>query len=262
MSEPSCQIDQCDIFDFMARYVGLTVIHPGGLSATSRLAEACGLREGDRVLDLGCAKGTTAIYLARKRGCNVTGIDLSEELVAKAVSLARRARVTHRTHFQVGDAHSLPFPDGEFDAVVSQAVLVLVRDKSRVIREALRVTKPGGHLGWLELSWQHKPSPQFLQSVSDVLCAYCMLNVETFQDWQSLLREAGLADLAASLFPLPPASLPAMFRDEGFRNAVRVLLRTVLSRSIQTRTRRMRRFFQAHADMFGYGVYVGHKRSG
>jgi ubiquinone/menaquinone biosynthesis C-methylase UbiE len=59
----------------MAQHVGLTVIHPGGLSATSELAEASGLREGGHILDLGCGKGTTAIYLARKYGCDVTGVD-------------------------------------------------------------------------------------------------------------------------------------------------------------------------------------------
>jgi ubiquinone/menaquinone biosynthesis C-methylase UbiE len=262
LSEPSCQIDRCDIFDFMAQHVGLTVIHPGGLSATSALADACSLRAADHILDLGCGKGTTAIYLARKYGCSVTGIDLSEELVSEAVSLARRARVRHRTHFQVGDAHSLPFPDETFDAVVSQAVLVLVKDKSQVIREALRVTRPGGRLGWLELSWQRRPPMEFLQSVSDVLCAHCMQNVETFQDWRSRLREAGVADLASSLFPLPPRSLNAMLRDEGPRNAFGVTLRTLLRSSVRARTRKMSQFFRTHADLFGYGIYVGHKRSG
>jgi ubiquinone/menaquinone biosynthesis C-methylase UbiE len=259
LSNPSCETGQCDIFEFMAQHVGLTVIHPGGLAATSRLAEACGLREGHRVLDLGCGKGTTAIYSARKYGCDVTGVDLSEERIAQGVELARRARVTRRTHFQVADAHSLPFSDAEFDVVISQAVLVLVRDKSRVIREALRVTKPGARVGWLELSWQRAPSPDFLQSVSDVLCAYCMQNVETFQDWQSRFREAGLADVSASLFPLPPASLHAMLRDEGLRNALGVMLRALLSGPIRARTQRMSQFFQAHADLFGYGIYVGRK---
>lgn len=261
MSDPSCQIGQCDIFEFMAQHVGLTVIHPGGLAATSLLAETCGIAAGDRVLDLGCGKGTTAIYLARKYGCDVAGIDLSDELVVQGGELARRARVSHRTQFQVADAHSLPFRDGEFDVVISQAVLVLVRGKSRVIREALRVTKPGGRVGWLELSWQRAPSPDFLQSVSDVLCAYCMQNVETFQDWQSRFREAGAADLSASLFPLPVGSFHAMLRDEGLRNALGVMLRTLLSRSIRARTREMSRFFETHADIFGYGIYVGRKPS-
>jgi ubiquinone/menaquinone biosynthesis C-methylase UbiE len=261
LSDPSCETGQCDIFEFMAQHVGLTVIHPGGLAATSRLAEACGLREGHRALDLGCGKGTTAIYLARKYGCNVTGVDLSEELVAQGVELARRARVSHRTRFQVADAHSLPFSDAEFDVVISQAVLVLVRDKSRVIREALRVTKPGGRVGWLELSWQRAPSPDFLQSVSDVLCAYCMQNVETFQDWQSRFREAGAADLSALLFPLPVGSFHAMLHDEGLRNALGVMLRTLLSGPIRARTQKMSQFFETHADMFGYGIYVGCKRN-
>jgi 2-polyprenyl-3-methyl-5-hydroxy-6-metoxy-1,4-benzoquinol methylase len=85
LNDPSCETGQCDIFEFMAQHVGLTVIHPGGLAASSRLAETCGIGVGDRVLDLGCGKGTTAIYLARKYGCDVTGIDLSDELVAKAI---------------------------------------------------------------------------------------------------------------------------------------------------------------------------------
>jgi ubiquinone/menaquinone biosynthesis C-methylase UbiE len=259
LSDPSCETGQCDIFEFMARHVGLTVIHPGGLAATSWLAETCGIGVGDRVLDLGCGKGTTAIYLARKYSCDVTGIDLSDELVAQAVSLARRARMSHRIQFQVADAQLLPFRDGEFDVVISQAVLVLVRDKSRVIREALRVTKPGGRVGWLELSWQRAPSSDFLQSVSDVLCAYCMQNVETFQDWQSRFREAGLADLSASLFPLPVGRFHAMLRDEGLRNTLGVMLRTLLSRSIRARTQKMSQFFETHADLFGYGIYVGRK---
>jgi ubiquinone/menaquinone biosynthesis C-methylase UbiE len=128
-----------------------------------------------------------------------------------------------------------------------------------VIREALRVTKPGGRVGWLELSWQRAPSPDFLQSVSDVLCAYCMQNVETFQDWQSRFREAGAAELSASLFPLPAGSFHAMLRDEGLRNALGVTLRTLLRSSIRVRTQRMSQFFQAHADLFGYGIYVGRK---
>jgi hypothetical protein len=50
-------IRECDIFDFMATHVGLTVIHPGGLKATSTLAEACGIDKITRVVDIACGKG-------------------------------------------------------------------------------------------------------------------------------------------------------------------------------------------------------------
>lgn len=259
MSESECAVDRCDIFDFMIHHVGLTVVHPGGLSASSALAEACGIRSADRVLDIGCGRGTTAIFLAHKYGCGVTGIDLSKDLVSEARSLARRSKVSHLTRFETADAHSLPFADDQFDVVVCQAVLVLVKDKSQVIREALRVTRPGGRLGWLELSWQREPPEEFLRSVSDVLCAYCMQNVETFESWTDRLQEAGLAELTTSLYPLPAQSLRATLRDEGVRNTAMVMLRTLLRASVRARTRRMNDFFRAHADVFAYGVFVGRK---
>jgi hypothetical protein len=53
-----------------------------------------------------------------------------------------------------------------------------------------------------------------------------------------------------------------MLRDEGLRSTLGVMLRTGLSRSIPARTRKMSQFFRTHADLFGYGIYVGHKRSG
>jgi hypothetical protein len=86
-----------------------------------------------------------------------------------------------------------------------------------------------------------------------------MQNVETFQDWQSRFRDAGVSDLSASLFPLPAGSFHAMLRDEGLRNALGVMLRTLLSGPIRARTQKMSQFFETHADLFGYGVYVGRK---
>jgi hypothetical protein len=50
-----------------------------------------------------------------------------------------------------------------------------------------------------------------------------------------------------------------MLRDEGLRNTLGVVLRTLLSRSIRARTQKMGQFFETHADLFGYGVYVGRK---
>lgn len=56
-----CHVETCDIFDFMARHVGITVIHPGGFDATRRLAESCRLSPRTRVIDIACGKGTSAV---------------------------------------------------------------------------------------------------------------------------------------------------------------------------------------------------------
>jgi len=254
-----CTIEGCDIFDFMAQHVGMTVIHPGGLEATRRLADACHLNDRTTLVDIACGKGTSAVYFAEKYGCRVMGIDISEELITQAVALARKKRLERKVAFQVGDALQLPFSEGEFDAAVSQAMLVLVADKGKSIREAVRVTKPGGHLGWLELSWRKEPTEEFMRAVSDVLCAYCMKNVETFQGWANTIRQAGITDLEVQAFDSPNSGLRGMLSSEGPVNTGKVMWKYATNQRIRKRISTMNRFFGEHSEYFGYGVYVGRK---
>jgi len=96
MEMESCcdsSVEKCDIFDFMARYVGMTIIHPGGLQATRELAEGCLIDKNSRVLDLACGKGTSSIYLARRYGCQVVGLDIAEDLIDTGRELARKSGV-------------------------------------------------------------------------------------------------------------------------------------------------------------------------
>ena len=59
-------------------------LHPGGERLTSLLAERLNLGPGDRVLDVGCGRGVSALLLARERGCQVVGMDLGGRNVAEA----------------------------------------------------------------------------------------------------------------------------------------------------------------------------------
>ena len=260
MKGNECAIETCDIFDFMARHVGLTVVHPGGFAATRRLADACQIDGRRKVVDIACGKGTSAVYLAERYGCEVEGIDISPDLIAEATALATRKRLNGRVTFRVGDALDLPYGDGEFDVAVSQAMLVLVADKQKAIREALRVTKEGGYLGWLELSWKQPPTEEFLEAVSSVLCAYCMQNVETYEGWEALLKGAGARQLEALAFDLDTGGMRAMLADEGLVNTARVMFRRLGSTRIRKRMNTMDRFFKEHAQYFGYGVYVGRRQ--
>jgi SAM-dependent methyltransferase len=96
---------------------------------------------GGRWLDLGCGTGAlTATVLAEANPAEVIGIDPSEGFLARA-----RARITDpRSTFQAGDARSLPFPDGRFDAVVSALALNFVPEPGVAAAEIARVTAPGG----------------------------------------------------------------------------------------------------------------------
>ena len=254
-----CSIEKCDILDFMSNTVGLTVLHPGGLTATRQMAEACRIGPRTRVLDNACGKGTTAVYLAQKYSCQVVGVDISKEMIAEATALARQKGLEHRVSFREADALALPFDADEFDVVVSQAMLVLVSDKKQAIREALRVARPGGHLGWIELSWKKLPTPEFLQFVSDVICAYCMQNVRTYHGWETLFLEAGARQLTTMPFTIQLQGMRDMLVDEGLINSCRVMYRYLANGRIKKRMDTMNRFFRENTLYFGYGIYLGQK---
>lgn len=96
-------------------------------------------RKGDLVLDVGCGVGTLC-HLLKKSGRNPTGIDLTEE--SKKIFKENLPGVPFRTM----DAHSLDIQDNLFDCVVSNQMLEHLDEPSVVIKEMLRVIKPGGRL--------------------------------------------------------------------------------------------------------------------
>lgn len=102
------------------------------------------LREGLRVLDVGSGPGTITIDLARRvRPGLVTGVDASDDVVARAAGLAASERVDN-VEFRVGDAYALPFDDGTFDLVHAHQVLQHLARPVDALREFRRVLKPEG----------------------------------------------------------------------------------------------------------------------
>ena len=259
MEDKTCSIEQCDIFDFMANHVGLTVIHPGGFDATRKLLGSCHIDKSSRILDIGCGKGTTSVLLAQEYGCNVVGLDLSEDLLSQATTLVKKKSLEHKVSFRAGNALNMPFADNEFDRAIGQAVLILVGDKKKAVQEALRVTKPGGYVGWLELSWKKQVTKEFLDGVSNVICAYCMLGVETFEDWKRLFEDSGVKQLQISAHSQEFKGMRGMLSDEGLANASKIMYRYLANSRIRKRMKTMDKFFKEHDQYFGYGIYVGKK---
>lgn len=97
------------------------------------------------VLDVACGTGDMAISLA-KQGCSVTGIDLSEEMLA----IARRK--TAEANFQLANAEALPFDDASFDAVTSAFGIRNFVHLDKGLAEMARVLKSGGRMVILEMS--------------------------------------------------------------------------------------------------------------
>jgi SAM-dependent methyltransferase len=95
--------------------------------------------------DLGCGPGDLVMTLAQMApGLAVTGVDLSEEMLAQAEERAEALGLGDRVSFRQGDAADIPFPDGSLDLVVSTLSLHHWSDPVAVLDEIARVLRPGG----------------------------------------------------------------------------------------------------------------------
>ncbi len=102
------------------------------------------LGTGDRVLDVGCGPGNITADLAQYvPDGSVVGIDLSEEIIARATS---DHAATPNVSFRVGDVYGLDAPDGSYDVVYAHQVLQHLHDPVAALREMRRVLAPGGLL--------------------------------------------------------------------------------------------------------------------
>ena len=106
------------------------------------VADAAGLRPGERVLDVACGTGALTLAVADRvgPGGSVVGLDANPEMLA----VARRKR--SRVEWIEGRGEALPLPDASFDVVVSQFALMFFDDRAGALREAMRVLRRGGRL--------------------------------------------------------------------------------------------------------------------
>ena len=125
-----------------ASFVPFEIVTTGPAAQLVRFAE---IRAGQRVLDVGCGTGVVAITAAR-RGTEVTGLDLTPELLGRAKENA--AMMRSQITWVEGDAEALQFADATFDVVLSQFGHMFAPRPAVAIKEMLRVLKPGGRIAF------------------------------------------------------------------------------------------------------------------
>ena len=106
---------------------------------------AIALMDQGQAVDLGCGPGDLALKLAQMApALDVTGVDLSEEMLTQARERAGQAGLEERVSFRKGDVATIPFPDHALDLVVSTLSLHHWSDPVAVLDEIARVLRPGG----------------------------------------------------------------------------------------------------------------------
>lgn len=128
-----------------ARWAPVYDVLCGPVFLNGRRAAASAARAmGGRILEIGV--GTGLSFDDYDNTTEITGIDMSEPMIARARERAKTGRYPFVRELAVMDAHDLGYPDGSFDCVVAQFVITLVENPERVLSECARVLRPGGQI--------------------------------------------------------------------------------------------------------------------
>ena len=118
--------------------------HVGGMEATHRVADRMGISAQTRLIDVGCGAGGPARAVAARYGCEVTGIDLTDDFITAGGQLSEACGLHDRVFLHHGSALDMPFEDGGFDRAMMLHVGMNITDKAGLMREVARILKPGG----------------------------------------------------------------------------------------------------------------------
>jgi arsenite methyltransferase len=152
------------------------------------------LQAGEVVLDLGAGAGVDVFLAANKVGPTgrVIGVDMTKEMVDKAKGIARDHGY-HNVEFRLGEIEKLPVEDDSVDAIISNCVINLSPDKSKVFRESYRTLKTGGRLTVSDIV-SEGALPDEIKSDSNAW-ACCIGGALEQQEYLREIKEAGFGDI-------------------------------------------------------------------
>ena len=133
-------------------------IRPGGLDLTERALTFCALPPGARVLDVGCGPAASVEYLINQFSLNVIGADPSEKLLHSG------RRSAHLPLIQ-SYGEDLPLAADQFDAVLTECSLSVMRNTEQALSEFRRVLRPGGFLILSDLYARNPAGIEALQTL-------------------------------------------------------------------------------------------------
>lgn len=152
------------------------------------------LKEGETVLDLGSGAGFDCFLAANKVGKTgkVIGVDMTPSMIDKARENALKDNYEN-VEFRLGEIENLPVADNIIDVIISNCVINLSPEKSRVYQEAFRVLKPGGRIIVSDIVLP-KELPDIIKKDSEAY-AGCIAGAMLKEQYLQTIKGAGFKDL-------------------------------------------------------------------
>jgi SAM-dependent methyltransferase len=163
-----------------------------GCGNPTALAE---LKPAETILDLGSGGGIDVLLSARRVGPEgkAYGLDMTDEMLALANENKRKSGIEN-VEFLKGEIENIPLPDGSVDVIISNCVINLSADKTRVLEEAFRVLKPGGRFAVSDVVTKGSMLPEIRNSV--LLWVGCVAGALEENEYKTKLASAGFVDIA------------------------------------------------------------------
>ncbi len=152
------------------------------------------LEPGEVVLDLGSGGGIDVLLSARRVGPTgkAYGLDMTDEMLALAHENQRKAGVQN-VEFLKGEIENIPLPENSVDVVISNCVINLSADKSRVLQEAFRVLRPGGRFAVSDIVVRGPVPAEIRRSVE--LWIGCVAGAMEESEFRAKLEAAGFGEI-------------------------------------------------------------------
>jgi arsenite methyltransferase len=189
------------------------------------------LQPGQSVIDLGSGGGLDCFLAARKVGeaGRVIGIDMTPEMLDRARAAAQRLQVTN-VEFRQGYLEELPVTSDSIDVAISNCVINLSPDKSKVLSEVFRILRPGGKLAVSDVVTDGPLPAEVKNSLS--AWAGCIAGALDVRDYEDKLSKAGFVDISVSPTYFDEATIDEAIQDMGKAVSLKTISREQIRKSV------------------------------
>ncbi|PSO50354.1 MAG: SAM-dependent methyltransferase [Cyanobacteria bacterium SW_9_44_58] len=239
---------------------GKTVLRPVGLEATRQLLDWAEFQPGETVLELAASFGKSAIWLAKRYGVHVVGIERNRNSVRVAQENIRQAGLEGQVEVREGNIFNLTDITETFDYVFAEAILTMqsASGKAKILEGIQQVLKPQGKFLSHEMLAAGDKA-ELNRALSQVIRVNAQpLSVE---EWQQACEQTGLTVQQSKTGEMGLLNPKRVIEDEGLFSSLKIAWNVLTQPAIRERVLEMKNTFGQYRNQLGYIAFCASKEA-